>query len=289
MPDVCGLTQDLTRLARIRCHTGAMRSSTTRPATPPGTPRTALVTGPTAGIGRAFADQLAASGHDLVLVARDAERLEQVAAQLRAAYAVQVEVLPADLVDRDDLARVEARLGDPDHPVDLLVNNAGFGLKDRFLDNPVEAETAMLEVLVTAVLRLTHAALGPMAERGHGGVINVSSVAGFLPRGTYGAAKAWVNSFTAWAAHEYSDRGVRVMVLAPGFTRTEFHQRMQVSRSSAPALLWLDPDRLVRDALADFERGRVTSIPGAHYKAIVAVARLAPAGALRRLQSLGRR
>jgi len=256
---------------------------------PPTTSRTALVTGPTAGIGHAFADQLAASGHDLVLVARDADRLEQVATQLRAAYAVQVEVLPADLVDRDDLARVEARLSDPDRPVDLLVNNAGFGLKDRFLDNPVEAETAMLEVLVTAVMRLSHAALGPMAARGHGGVINVSSVAGFLPRGTYGAAKAWVTSFTEWAAHEYADRGVTVMVLAPGFTRTEFHERMQVSRASAPAFLWLDADRLVRDALADFERGRALSIPGFGYRVIVTAARLAPHGLLRRLQALGRR
>lgn len=251
--------------------------------------RTALVTGPTAGIGRAFADQLAASGHDLVLVARDVERLEQVAAQLRAAYAVQVEVLPADLVDRDDLARVEARLGDRDRPVDLLVNNAGFGLRGRFLDNPVEAETAMLEVLVTAVLRLSHAGLGPMAERGHGGVINVSSVAGFLPRGTYAAAKAWVNSFTEWAAHEYAGRGVTVMVLAPGFTKTEFHERMHVSRSSAPAFLWLDADRLVRDALADFDRGRVWSIPSRRYKALTAVARVAPHGLLQRLQTLGRR
>src|SRR3954447_15649837 len=153
--------------------------------------RTALITGPTAGIGKSFAHQLAAQGYDVVLVARDRDRLHAQAADLRATHGVRAEVLAADLTDRGELAKVEARLADPDRPVDLLVNNAGFGLKRRFLDNPVDAEEAMLEVLVTAVLRLSHAALGPMTERGAGGIINVSSVASFLPRGTYGAAKAW--------------------------------------------------------------------------------------------------
>lgn len=250
---------------------------------------TALVTGPTAGIGHQFAQQLAARGHDLVLVARDEKRLAEVAAELRASYDVEVEVLPADLTDRASLVRVEERLADPDRPVELLVNNAGFGLKGRFLSNDIDAETAMLEVLVTAVLRLTHAALGPMAERGHGGVINVSSVAGLLPRGTYSAAKAWVNSFTEWAAHEYGPRGVTVMVLAPGFVRTEFHGRMGVDQSSAPDFLWLEADRLVRDALADYDRGHTWSVPGAQYKVITSVARLVPNGVLQRFQSLGRK
>jgi short-subunit dehydrogenase len=250
---------------------------------------TALVTGPTAGIGHAFAQQLAARGYDLVLVARDEERLEKTAAELRASHGVDVEVLPADLTDRTALARVEARLADESRPVSLLVNNAGFGLKERFLDNPVDAETAMLDVLVTAVLRLSHAALGPMAARGHGGVINVSSVAAFLPRGTYSAAKAWVNSFTEWAAHEYRPRGVTVMSLCPGFTKTEFHERMDVGRGSAPGFMWLDADRLVATALSDYDKGRVYSIPSAQYKAITAAARLAPTGLLQRFQSLGRK
>src|SRR4051794_11527186 len=181
-------------------------------------PPCALVTGPTAGIGLEFARQLAGRGHDLVLVARNVERLDEVASDLRASYGVGVEVLAADLTDRADLAQVEARLADPDKPVDLLVNNAGFGLKGRFLDNGVEQEQAMLDVLVTAVMRLSHAALGPMVERGQGGVINVSSVAAFLPRGTYGAAKAWVNGFSEWAANEYRPKGVTVMSLCPGFT-----------------------------------------------------------------------
>ena len=248
---------------------------------------TALVTGATAGIGHAFAVHLARRGHDLVLVARDTTRLEQVALDLRAAHGVDVETLAADLVEPDQLASVEARLGDPDRPVDLLVNNAGFGLKKRFLDNPVEAEAAMLAVLVTAVLRLSHAALGPMTERGQGGVINVSSVAAFLPRGTYSATKAWVNSFSEWAAAEYRPQGVTVMALCPGFTKTEFHERMEVKRGTG--LMWLDVDFLVAKALDDFDKGHVYSIPGAQYKAIVGLTRVIPSRALQTLQSIGRR
>lgn len=262
------------------CLTAPMSSTPTK---------TALVTGPTAGIGHSFAHHLARRGYDLVLVARDEERLATVAAELTTSYGIQVEVLPADLADRDQLGLVEARLADRDRPVDLLVNNAGFGLKGRFLDNDADTETQMLEVLVTAVLRLTHAALGPMAERGHGGVINVSSVAAFLPRGTYAAAKAWVNSFSEWAANEYRPQGVTVMVLCPGFTKTEFHERMDVGRDSAPGFMWLDPDFLVTKALKDFDKGRIYSIPGAQYKTVIALTKLVPNKALQAYQSMGRR
>ncbi|MGA8845190.1 MAG: SDR family oxidoreductase [Nocardioides sp.] len=248
---------------------------------------TALITGATAGIGHAFAVRLARRGHDLVLVARDTARLEVVAAALRAEHGVEVEAITADLVQPDQLAAVEARLADPARPVALLVNNAGFGLKKRFLDNPIEAENAMLDVLVTAVLRLTHAALGPMTERGHGGIINVSSVAAFLPRGTYSATKAWVNSFTEWAANEYRSQGVTVMALCPGFTKTEFHQRMEVARGTN--FMWLDVDFLVEKALADFEKGRIYSIPGAQYKTVVALTRLVPNKALQAFQGIGRK
>jgi len=248
---------------------------------------TALITGATAGIGHEYAVQLAARGQDLVLVARDAARLGQVADDLRRAHQVDVEVLVADLTDRADLARVEARLAEHDRPIELLVNNAGFGLKKRFLDNAADEETAMLEVLVTAVLRLSHAALGAMAERGHGGIINVSSVAAFLPRGSYSAAKAWVNSFSEWAHLEYKSRGVKVMALCPGFTKTEFHERMQVKRGDG--FMWLDVDFLVRKSLEDFEKGRAFSVPGAQYKTIIALSKAIPNRALRLAQSVGRR
>ena len=260
----------------------------TAPGTHPGThPGTALVTGATAGIGLSFARQLAGRGHDLVLVARDPARLESVAGELRSTYGVEVEVLGADLADRAELSRVEDRLRDRGRPVELLVNNAGFGLLGRFLDNDVDDEQAMLDVMVTAVMRLSHAALGGMVERGHGGVINVSSVAAFLPRGTYAAIKAWVNSVSAWAAAEYRPAGVRVMALCPGFTRTEFHERMGARRGTG--FMWLDSDALVRRALADFDRGRARSIPGAHYRAIVALTRVVPSRALQGYQSIGRR
>lgn len=249
--------------------------------------RTALVTGATAGIGHAFAVHLARRGFDLVVVARDTARLDDVAATLRAAHGVDVETLTADLVVPEQLALVEARLRDADRPVELLVNNAGFGLKKRFLDNPVDDEVAMLEVLVTAVLRLSHAALEGMVERGRGGVINVSSVAAFLPRGTYAAAKAWVNSFSEWAHHEYRGRGVTVMALCPGFTKTEFHERMSVKRGDG--LMWLDVDFLVAQALKDYDKRRVYSIPGLQYKAVAALTRLVPSRALQTYQSIGRR
>jgi uncharacterized protein len=252
---------------------------------------TSLVTGATAGIGHEFARQLASRGDDLVLVARDTARLEEVAADLRSTYGVQVEVLPADLTDPAQLATVEARLADRAHPVDLLVNNAGFGLKRGFLDNDIETEQRQQDVLVRAVLRLSHAALGGMVERERGGVINVSSVAAFLPRGTYSAAKAWVNSFSAWAHNEYADRGVNVMALCPGFVRTEFHERLGVADrdSTAPKMLWLEADRLVHDALADFDHGKSVSIPSKRYKAIVTATRVVPGGMLQRFQSMGRK
>jgi short-subunit dehydrogenase len=248
-----------------------------------------MVTGPTAGIGLSFARQLAARQYDLVLVARSEDRLRELAAELRAEYGVEAEVIAADLADRAALAAVEQRVADRDRPVDLLVNNAGFGLKRPFLDNDVADEQAMLDVLVTAVLRLSHAALGAMVERGSGAIVNVSSVAGYLPRGTYSAAKAYVTALSEWADLTYRDRGVRVMALLPGFTKTEFHERMEVDRDSAPSWMWLDADRLVRDALADLDRGRTISVPSRRYKALATVAKYTPSSLQARFQGLGRK
>jgi short-subunit dehydrogenase len=247
-----------------------------------------LVTGPTSGIGRSFARQLAARGHDLVLVARDRDRLEALAAELRREHRSRVEVLPADLTDRGRLARVEERLARTDDPVDLLVNNAGFGLGSSFLRHDVEAEQAMLDVLVTAVLRLTHAAARQMVGRGGGGIVNVASVAAYLPAGPYAAAKRYVVSLSEWTDLTYRDRGVRAMALCPGFTRTELHQRMG-ARRQGPPWLWIEPDRVVAEGLRDFDRGRRVSVPTRRYRAITAVARATPVGLQARVQSRSRR
>lgn len=251
--------------------------------------RAALITGPTSGIGLSFAHQLAGRGYDLVLVARDEERLQRLATEIEQKYGVGAEVLAADLADRRSLAAVETRLADEALPIDLLVNNAGFGLKRPFLDNDVEDEQQMLDVLVTAVLRLTHAAIKPMVARGAGAIINVSSVSAYLPRGTYSAAKAYVNRFSEWADLTYRDQGVRTMALCPGFTKTEFHERMDVARDSAPRWMWLEPDRLVRDALADLDKGKTISIPSKRYKVLSAVARHTPSSLRARFQGLGRK
>ncbi len=249
----------------------------------------ALVTGPTAGIGRVFALRLAARGYDLVLVARDRDRLQALADELARTYQATSEVLVADLSDRAGMALVEDRLTDESRPVDLLVNNAGFGLKRRFLHNSIDQEQAALDILVVAVMRLTHAALGPMTARGSGGILNVASVAAFQPRGSYSAAKAWVTTFGAWASQEYGAQGVHVMTLCPGFTRTEFHERMDVARESVPRPLWLDVERVVDDALADWDAGKSLSIPSKRYKVIASVSRHVPTRVLQRFQSLGRR
>ncbi len=246
---------------------------------------TALVTGATSGLGLEFARQLAARGHDLVLVARDRERLEAVAAELRATGR-EVEVLPADLGDRAQLATVEQRVADPDRPVEVVVNNAGFGLKGRFVDNDVEDEQAMLDVLVTAVMRLSHAALRAQSARGHGTLVNVASVAAYLPRGSYGAAKAWLTAFGRWAAVEHAPRGVTVTTVCPGFVRTEFHERL--GSRERRGLLWMEAGPVVRQALDDADRGRATSVAGWPYRVMVPAARLVPTRVLQRFQSLGR-
>ena len=238
---------------------------------------TALVTGATAGIGAAFVRSLART-HDVVLVARDAERLGAVAQDLRTTGAT-VEVLPADLTDPRGCALVEARLSEEHQPVDLLVNNAGFGTKGQFHEVAIEEHERLLDLNVRAVMRLTHAVLPQMVARGAGAVLNVSSVAGFSPgsRGaTYSASKAWVTNFTESLHYQLQGTGVRVMALCPGFVRTEFHERAQMDVSSIPDRLWLDADRVVADALRDLERGAALSVPGRQYKAIVAATRVLP-------------
>jgi short-subunit dehydrogenase len=241
---------------------------------------TALITGATAGIGASFARRLAKDGLGLVLVARDAARLEETASALSKRYGVEVEVLVADLADDDGIAAVEARLADPERPVDLLVNNAGFGLRDSFGTAPLAAELAMVKLHVEAVLRLTYAALPGMRERGRGYVVNVASVAAFLPRGTYGASKSWVVNFSQSVARDVAGTGVRVLALCPGFTHTEFHDRARVDMTELRNWMWLTAEQVVDECLSDLARGKTVSVPALRYKALVAAARKVPLAAL---------
>lgn len=246
----------------------------------------ALVTGATSGIGAEFARQLAARGDDLVLVARDRERLQAYADELSARHRVRCEVLVADLSDRAGVRSVEGRLADPARPVDLLVNSAGFGVNQHFVGGDLDAEQAMVDVLVTAVMRLTHAALPGMIGRGTGGVINVSSIAGFIAGGSYSAAKSWCTVFSESVDRQVADTGVTVMALCPGFTHTEFHERGGMDVSHLPDWLWLDAPELVRAALADFRRGRAVSVPGLQYKTITTLTRVLPRPLVRRFSGV---
>ncbi|HPQ83136.1 MAG TPA: SDR family oxidoreductase [Actinomycetota bacterium] len=240
---------------------------------------TALVTGATSGIGLHFARRLAADGHDLVLVARTASNLEGLAAELGEQHGITAETLQADLTRITDCRRVEQRLSDPERPVDLLINNAGFGLYDGdFADHDIRAEDDLLMVNVRAVMRLTHAALGPMLERGTGSILNVSSVASFAPDAvapTYAASKAWVTSFSQGLREQVSGSGVRVLALTPGLVPTGFQDRAGV-QAHVPGALWLDPDDVVDTALKDLAAGRGVSIPGLPYRAVSLAMRLTP-------------
>ena len=244
---------------------------------------TALVTGSTAGIGHAFCRELAERGHDLVIVARNRARLENVSDTLRAQHSINVEILAADLSKRPQLMRVAKRLADRDRPIDILVNNAGFGMSKGFLAGDLADEEAMLDVLCRAVLVLSHAGALAMKDRGRGAIINVSSVASFVPMGTYAAAKSWCTAFTETLAYELQGSGVSATALCPGFTQTEFHQRVDLDMSRLPSAMWLEADRVVRDALDDVKAGKVISIPGVQYKVIAGIAQLAPRGLVRAL------
>lgn len=237
---------------------------------------TALVTGASAGLGAEFARQLAAEGCHLVLVARNRSRLEEAAAELERRYGTTAEVLPADLTDDADVAAVVERLSDPERPVGILVNNAGIGLLHNFEDNPVEEEKRHLKLHAETALVLSHAALRGMLDRGEGRIINVASIAAFLPRGTYSAAKAWLLSFSRWANLAYRTRGIKVTAVCPGFTHTEFHDRMGMDKSVAPKWTWLTAERVVREGLADNAKGKAVSIPSKRYKVVAVLARIAP-------------
>lgn len=244
----------------------------------------ALITGASSGLGSEFARQLAACGYDLTLVARNEQRLTTLATQLREQHNRAVTPVTADLGTQHGRDTVQEPLADG--AVDLLVNNAGTGLAGEFWQASAAELQNQLDLNVTAVLQLSRAALPPMIQRGHGGIINVSSVAGFFPgRGsTYTASKNWVTSFSEGIGAALPT-GVRMMALCPGFTHTEFHQRAGIAKAG-PNLLWLDPERVVREGLHDLRAGKPVAIPSPQYKALVALGGLLPRGLVRKLSAV---
>ncbi|MGH7654452.1 MAG: SDR family NAD(P)-dependent oxidoreductase, partial [Gemmatimonadaceae bacterium] len=239
----------------------------------------ALVTGASAGIGKVFAQRLAASGHDLLLVARDGVRLQQVADDLSLQYGINAESMPADLARDEGMRAVAARISQMER-LDILVNNAGFGTRGKLVTRPVAEQATMLELHVMAPMLLTRAALPAMLARKSGTIINVASVASFIHSAgnvNYCATKAYLRVFTEGLATELTGTGVHVQALCPGFTRTEFHERAAINMESTPAFLWLDATRVVDDSLAQAARGGPTvCIPGARYKLIVLLIRYLP-------------
>jgi hypothetical protein len=248
----------------------------------------ALVTGATAGIGAEFALQLAQSGYDLVLVARDEARLAETRESLAARFGVGVDVIAADLVTDAGCAVVAERISDVQRPIDLLVNNAGIGTYQSFGTAELADEERQIDLNIRAVLRLSHAAVRSMTGRGSGCILNVSSVSAFVPRGsnaTYGASKAWVTMFSESLSVQLTGTGVTVTAVHPGFTHTEFHERAQADMSHVPKRMWLEAPDVVREALADAAKGKPLSTPSRQYKAMVGAARSVPRPVLRRIMA----
>ena len=235
---------------------------------------------------------LAANGSDLILVARDEARLDALAAELGARHDVTVEVLVADLSVRDQLDLVVERLGSVASPIDLLVNNAGFGFAGDFIDLDPELERSVVEVNVTAMHRLAHAAGTAMSSRARSGreqggsILNVSSVAGFGPSpksATYAATKAFVTSFSEALHVELGPLGIVVTCLCPGLTRTEFQQRANFETQAIPDALWQSAETVAEAGLRGLAKGQAIVVPGAQNKALRAALKASPSAVVRRV------
>jgi len=244
---------------------------------------TALITGATAGIGAAYAKLLAKEGFDLVLVARDLPRLKGVAKELSKLYKIKAETIKADLTKPAQLAKVEKRLANNSKPIEVLINNAGFGLKDSFLVSNLAKELVLLDVLVTAPMRLSHAVLPGMIKRNSGSIVNVSSVASFIAGGTYSAAKSYLTVFSEYLHTELRDTNIKVSALCPGFTRTEFHARGKMKMSGLPNYMWTAVDQVVAKSWRYVKAGKVICIPGWQYMLLSSIARIAPRPLVRKL------
>ena len=239
----------------------------------------ALITGATVGIGDSFARLLASEGYNLIINARDGVKLNERAEFLRSTYGVEVTVFAADL--STDCEKVEALIKSTH--IDVLINNAGFGIKQSFLKSDLADEQRVLDVLVRAPMRLTHAVLPQMKERGSGIILNVSSTASFIAGGHYSAAKSYLTVLSESLHSELRGTGVSVTALCPGFTHTEFHQRAGMKMGKLPNFMWLDVDPMVKAAWGDTKKGRPISIPGWQYKILRFIIATTPRRYVRRI------
>lgn len=238
----------------------------------------ALVTGAGAGLGREYTRRLAADSYDLVLVGRNEARLRELAQQLESEFSIRAEVVPADLSAAEGIDAIRAVIEST--RVDLLINNAGYGLKHGLLDSDPDELAELDTVLSGAVRDLSVAAAKEMKARGRGGIINVSSLAALTTMGQYAASKSTALVFTEALAGELRDTPVTVTAVLPGFIRTEFHERLGVDRPG-PGWIWLDVEHVVTRSLADARRGKVVSIPGWQYRLAAQVAHVAPRSLIR--------
>jgi short-subunit dehydrogenase len=241
----------------------------------------ALVTGATAGIGESFTRLLAENNYNIVLVARDLQRLEERARELESKFNISTHVIQADLATESGCAVIEQYISN--NQIDVLINNAGFGLNKAFTMSSLEAEQQMLDVLVRTPMRLMHAVLPGMKERNKGVVINVSSVAGYIAGGSYSASKSYITVISESLNTELAGTNVKVSALCPGFTRTEFHQRARMSMKGLPNFMWLNADELVKKAWSDALRGEAVSIPGWQYRVLTFVIQTVPRSLVRKV------
>ena len=241
---------------------------------------TALITGGTSGIGAAYARALAERGNDLVLVARDTSRLEAVAHELREKHGVRVETISADLSVRDDVLRVAARLEETARPVDILVNDAGFGWHQSLLDRDSSIQENALKVMCLAVVILGGAAGRAMKARGQGRIVNISSLSAWIAQGTYSAVKIYVRTYSEGLSAELHGTGVTVTAVCPGWVRTQFHRRAGIRTNAIPGFIWVDADRMVAESLRDIDKGKRISIPARRWKVAAFAASHVPRGAV---------
>ena len=241
----------------------------------------ALVTGATAGIGESFTRLLAENNYNIVLVARDLPRMQERARELEAKFRVETHIIQADLSTDAGCSVVEQYIAN--NQIDVLINNAGFGLNKAFTMSSLEAEQQMFDVLIRTPMRLMHVALPLMQQRDKGVVINVSSVAGFIAGGTYSAAKSYLTVLSESLHTELAGTNVKISALCPGFTRTEFHQRGRMSMKGLPRFMWLDSDSLVAKAWSDALKGEAVSIPGWQYQLLVFVIHSLPRSIIRKV------